>query len=132
MRWPGWRRPASGTPGERAEAWAARYLQRRGLEVEARNYRCRGGEIDLVARDGETLVFVEVRLRNHGGFGSPADSIDPRKQSKLARAAAHYLVHTRGDAPPPCRFDALSLCGPVDRDGEYRVEWLRDAFRPES
>ncbi len=83
-----------------------------------------------MARDGEVLVFVEVRLRNHGDFGSGADSIDARKQQRLAMAAARYLVRTHGDSPPPCRFDALSLEGPVDRDLDYRVEWLRDAFRP--
>ncbi len=98
MRLPGWRRPASGTPGERAEAWAARYLQRQGLEVEARNYRCRGGEIDLVVRDGETLVFVEVRLSRW--FRLPGRQYrSPQAEQAGARCRALPGLHPRGFPP---------------------------------
>ncbi len=108
--------------GARAEALAAAYLEARGVAVLERNFRCRTGEIDLVARDGDTLVFVEVRLRRRSDYGGAAASIDARKQGKLLAAAAYYLArHAR---PPPCRFDAVLL----DALDPPRIEWLRDAF----
>ncbi|MDR1710117.1 MAG: YraN family protein [Candidatus Accumulibacter sp.] len=106
--------------GQRGEEIAARYLERRGLSVVARNHRCRGGEIDLVCRDGKTLVFVEVRLRKSGGYGGAAASITPAKQRRVALAARHYLA-AAGKNDSPCRFDCVLL------DGE-QVEWIRDAF----
>ncbi len=105
--------------GAQAEQQAAQYLQRQGLEPVARNYRCRFGEIDLIMRDGATLVFVEVRLRRSAGFGGAAASIDARKQQRIIRTAQQYLAglaHT-----PPCRFDAVLL----DDNG---MQWLRNAF----
>ncbi|MBM3391682.1 MAG: YraN family protein [Betaproteobacteria bacterium] len=104
--------------GDAAEAQAADFLVRHGLRILARNYRCRGGEIDLVCRDGATLVFVEVRLRTNRGFGGAADSITPAKQRRIALAARHYLA---GKAMPACRFDAVLL------DGE-NIDWIRNAF----
>jgi putative endonuclease len=106
------------TRGDAAEAQAADFLMRRGLKVLARNYRCRGGEIDLVCCDGATLVFVEVRLRTHRGFGGAAESITAAKQRRIALAARHYLA---GKAMPACRFDAVLL------DGET-IDWIRNAF----
>lgn len=84
------------------------------------NYRCRFGEIDLVMRDGEALVFVEVRMRSREGFGGAAASIDWRKREKLVRAARHYL--SRLPQVPACRFDAVLI------DGEGRPQWIRSAF----
>ncbi len=106
--------------GEAAEAHALRWLQQQGLKLEARNYRCRGGEIDLILRDGATLVFVEVRYRSHGGYGSAAESVTPAKQRRLRLAAQHYLQ--RLGSEPPCRFDIIG----IDRD--LRIEWIRNAF----
>ena len=106
--------------GDRAEALAAKFLERQGLQVVERNYRCRHGEIDLVARDGATLVFVEVRLRSNAAFGNAADSITTAKQRRLAAAAALYLAAGRADQA--CRFDAVLL----DRLDASRVEWLRN------
>ncbi|MFI4953220.1 MAG: YraN family protein, partial [Burkholderiales bacterium] len=76
--------------GAAAEALAAEFLQARGLAIIERNYRCRGGEIDLIARDGETLIFVEVRLRSSAAFGGAAASITAAKRKRLTFAAAHY------------------------------------------
>ena len=104
--------------GNAAEEQAARHLVRHGLAVLARNYRCRGGEIDLICRDGATLVFVEVRLRTHRGFGGAAASITAAKQRRITTAANHYLA---GKRLPACRFDAVLF------DGE-RIEWIRNAF----
>lgn len=104
--------------GREAEAAAARHLERHGLRVVARNFRVRGGEIDLICRDGATLVFVEVRLRRDGDFGGAAASITAAKRRRIVLAASHYLA---GRAESNCRFDCVLL------DGE-RLEWLRDAF----
>jgi putative endonuclease len=104
--------------GALAEDQAARFLAARGLKILARNYRCRGGEIDLVCRDGATLVFVEVRLRTNRAFGGAAASITSAKQRRIALAARHYLA---GKPLPACRFDAVLL------DGES-IDWIRNAF----
>ena len=106
--------------GQAAEALAAAYLQAHGLGILARNVRFRGGEVDLIALDGDGIVFVEVRLRRDGRFGGAAASITPAKQRRVVLAARHYLSATgrHGDA---CRFDCVLL------DGKH-VEWIRDAF----
>ena len=107
--------------GVEAEELAARFLAGQGLEIVARNYRTRFGEVDLVARDGATLVFVEVRLRSWGAFGGAAGSVDGRKQRRIVAAARHYLARLR--AEPPCRFDVLLLQGP-----QGSPAWIRGAF----
>ncbi len=107
--------------GRDAEARAARYLENRGLAIVTRNYRCRYGEIDLIARDGATLVFIEVRARRSNAFGGAAASITVAKRDKLRRTALHYLAAL--GRSPRCRFDALLLSGDADT-----VEWIRDAF----
>ena len=106
------------TAGTLAEEQAARFLAARGLTIIKRNHRCRGGEIDLICRDGATLVFVEVRLRSRRTFGGAAASITPAKQRRIVLAANHYLA---GKPWPSCRFDAVLL------DGES-IEWIRNAF----
>ena len=108
--------------GTRAEQLAAAFLQRHGLTVVERNFRCRAGEIDLIMRDGATLVFAEVRLRKNRAFGGAAASITPGKQHKLRLAAQYYLQTLPTE--PPCRFDALLL----DRLDENAVEWIKNAF----
>lgn len=107
-------------PGAQAEQVAAQYLQKNGLKLVQTNFHSRFGEIDLILRDGETLVFAEVRQRSRGDFGGAAASIDARKQKRLVLTAQHYLsglVHT-----PPCRFDAVLL------DAADNVEWVKNAF----
>ena len=108
--------------GSDAEALAARFLEARGLKVLARNFRARRGEIDLVARDGDTLVFVEVRLRRSSAFGGAVESITPQKRARLVAAAQAYLLRLRGD--PPCRFDAVLL----DRLDPARVDWRQNVI----
>lgn len=105
--------------GAAAEALAARFLLSQGLAIVGRNYRCRGGEIDLIARDGKTLVFVEVRLRGNRAFGSAAESITAAKRRRLGLAARHYLAGLAHE--PPCRFDAVLLDGLAVE----AIEWLR-------
>jgi len=119
---PSGRRTAAQAAGGAAEEAAASFLAHRGLELVARNYRTRMGEIDLVARDGATLVFVEVRMRaaSGGRFGGAASSVDFRKRSRIEAAARHFLARLAHE--PPCRFDVVTL------DGEGAIEWHRAAF----
>jgi putative endonuclease len=107
-------------PGAQAEQLAATYLQRHGLTLVQSNYHCRFGEIDLILRDGNTLVFAEVRQRSSMDFGGAAASIDTHKQKRLVLTAQHYL--TSLSRIPPCRFDAILL------DGAGNIEWVKNAF----
>jgi putative endonuclease len=113
--------PASAASvGDAKEEIACRYLEGQGLRLLARNHRCRHGEIDLVMRDAETLVFVEVRYRRSQAFGGAAQSVDAHKQRRLVSAAGHYLqIHP---THLPCRFDVLAI-GAGDR-----IDWIRHAF----
>ncbi|MBS0424795.1 MAG: YraN family protein [Proteobacteria bacterium] len=108
--------------GSDAEQIALSYLQQQNLALVTQNYRCRFGEIDLIMRDGATLVFIEVRMRGSEAFGGAATSITPAKQAKLLHTARHYLSQLKSE--PPCRFDALLLSGTGGRE----IEWIQDAF----
>jgi putative endonuclease len=116
------RTPPRAAAGAAAEALAARFLAQQGLVIVDRNWRRRCGELDLVAKDGDTLVFVEVRLRRGGDFGGAGASITAAKQARIAAAAGLYLA--RLPRTPPCRFDAVLL----DALDPARIEWLRDVF----
>jgi putative endonuclease len=105
--------------GAEAEDRAARFLASQGLTLVERNFRTRFGEIDLVARDGETLVFVEVRLRTGNRFGGAAASVDSSKRARIVAASRLYLARLASE--PPCRFDVVTL------DGEA-ARWIRAAF----
>ncbi len=107
-------------PGAQAEQVAAQFLQRHGLTLVHANYRCRFGEIDLILREKETLVFAEVRLRGSSDFGGAAASIDARKQQRLVLTAQHYLASL--PSVPPCRFDAMLM------DGAGNIDWIKNAF----
>lgn len=111
--------------GRRGEEAAARWLEARGMRILARCFRVRGGEIDLVARDGSTLVFVEVKSRSGLSFGRPSEAVDRRKRVRLVRAAALYLLAHGGDERP-CRFDVIEVV--ADPTGRLSVRHLRDAF----
>jgi len=116
--------PSRVAQGAVAEELALHYLEARGLTLVARNFRCRVGELDLVMRDADQLVFVEVRSRRHSRFGTPAESVTRTKQQRLLRAAAFYLQRQRCDSP--CRFDVVAILQP---SAEPQVEWIRDAFQ---
>jgi len=105
--------------GADAEQLAADFLVAKGMHIVARNFSTRFGEIDLVARDGESLVFVEVRLRTNDYFGGAADSVDVPKRSRVVAAARSYLAQMHPE--PPCRFDVVTLDGDSPR-------WIRAAF----
>ena len=111
--------------GHQAEAFAAQYLQERGLRLLARNYRTVAGELDLIMQDGEDIVFVEVRLRNNAHFGTAIDSVDSHKQKKLIRTATHYLSRMNLLDKVNCRFDVIGISYPQTK---AVVEWIQDAF----
>ena len=108
--------------GKDAEAHAARFLEAQGLKIVERNYHCRYGEIDLIARDDATLVFVEVRARKSSAFGGAGASITASKRQKLTRTALHYLAGI--GRTPQCRFDAVLLSGTNGQE----IEWIKNAF----
>lgn len=112
--------------GARIEALAAAFLRERGLTPVAANANARGGELDLVMRDGETLVFVEVRYRRDARFGGGAASIDAGKRRRIVLAAEHFLAAHRECARLPCRFDVIDASGDPAAPA---FAWLRDAFR---
>ncbi len=112
--------------GARFEDLALAHLERNGLNLVARNFTCRHGEIDLVMREGAVLVFVEVRYRREAGFGGAADSVGPSKRKRLIAAASLFLQARPQFARSACRFDVLAIGGeatPAD------IDWLRDAFQ---
>ena len=115
------KKPRATDSGAAAETLAAEFLRRHGLRVLERNWRVRGGEIDLICEDRGCMVFVEVRLRGHSGFGGAAASITPAKQRRIVLAARHYLA---GKLECKCRFDAVLL----DGLNEAQIEWIQNAF----
>jgi len=109
--------------GDAAETAACARLEQAGCRILGRNVRYREGEIDIVADDGGTLVFVEVRMRGGDGFGGAEGSVDRFKQRRLLRAARLFLAQRYGEGRlPPCRFDVIT----ADKDGIR--DWIRDAF----
>jgi putative endonuclease len=108
--------------GAAQEDLALRFLESHGLKLVARNFRCRGGELDLVMRDRETLVIAEVRKRGNAAFGTPAESVDRRKRARLVLAAQVFVMQHAQFARAPLRFDVVAL------DAAEKIEWLRAAF----
>lgn len=113
--------------GRSAEDLAAAYLGLHGLELLERNVRCKAGEIDLVCRDGATLVLVEVRQRARSDFGGALASVAGSKRRKLLRAA-RFILHTRAEwRGRLLRFDVVGVHG--SPQGKHEIEWIKDAFR---
>lgn len=113
---------STGNKGKAAEQHAATFLQQQKLVLLESNYRCRFGEIDLIMREDDTIVFVEVRMRSSDQFGGAAASITTAKQAKLIRTARHYLASQNDDFP--CRFDVVLISGTRGND----IEWIQNAF----
>ena len=115
----------SRTTGTWGEAKVAAYLRRRGYELLAHSYRCRFGEIDLIARKGRTVCFVEVKLRSGTDFGLPREAVTPQKQEKLRKTALMYLSQHQLDCP--ARFDVAEVYT-GEEGGEARIDYLENAF----
>lgn len=116
--------PETKTIGDFGESRAALFLQEQGLQVLARNYRTRRGELDIVARDGQTLCFVEVRLREDARYGSPLETVRRQKQRRIYFAAMEYLVRNKYRISNcACRFDVIAI-----ERVHQRITWIRSAF----
>lgn len=115
------RGPSTHQQGQRGEERAIAYLCARGYSVIERNFRCRFGEIDIVAREGDALAFIEVRTRSDGRRGTALETVTPAKQRRIAKVAGYYLA-VRNQHAALCRFDVLGITG-------EHVELIRDAFR---
>lgn len=114
--------------GTYGEALAAACLRQEGYELLARNYRCRFGEIDLIAKEQDVLCFVEVKLRGSTAFGLPSEAVDSRKQARILRTAEHWLSeqYAAGCELPSIRFDVVELYDRHSGKVQYRI--LRNAF----
>lgn len=112
--------------GKDAENLAYRYLERAGLKTISKNYNCRGGEIDLICRHDNTLVFVEVRLRSNPHFGGAAESVTPSKQKRIIHAARHFLMRNSHLSELTCRFDVIAF---DSTEALSAPLWYKDAFR---
>ena len=108
--------------GDDKERLAEAHLVAHGFILIERNFLCKGGEIDLIMKDQEYLVFIEVRYRASNEFGGALGSITAGKQRKLRRAAEFYLLQQFGNTPPPCRFDVIAI------EGQNELEWIKNAF----
>ncbi len=107
--------------GAAYEQQAVLFLQRHGLEILTVNFCCRYGEIDIIARDGAYLVFVEVKYRHNLQGGTPEEAVTTAKQHHIIQAARNYLWQQHYSEQTPCRFDVIGICG-------SRIRWLRNAF----
>ena len=103
------------------ENLVAEYLKTQGYEILEKNYRCRIGEIDLIAKEGETLVFVEVKYRRDDKMGNPKEAVDRKKQKKIYMTASYYLMRECGRMDIPCRFDVAAVLG-------EQIEVVKNAF----
>jgi len=110
--------------GFEVERQAVVFLQEQGLRIHQTNFRCKLGEIDIIAYDVNTLVFVEVRHRQSQRFGSPAETITYYKQQKLIKTAQFYLQKQRLNIP--CRFDIIESVGRAG--GDHSMNWIKNAF----
>ena len=111
------------TRGLAAEDAAVRHLKKNGLKLVQRNYRSRFGEIDLIMRDRDTLVFIEVRYRRNSAFGAPHETVDTRKRARLRATAETFLQRDGQSSRNPCRFDIVALSGQ-----QPSLTWIRNAF----
>ena len=116
--------------GQYTESLACEYLEAKGLKLIEKNYNCRLGEIDLIMQDNDSLVFVEVRYRRSNNFGSGAESITNRKQSKLIKTASLYLQQNAKLNKYPARFDVVSISGFIETKNINNIDfnWIKNAF----
>ena len=107
--------------GSEKENLAVSYLTEQNVKILAKNFYFRGGEIDLIAKDGEYVCFIEVKYRRSNKFGTPEEAVTTSKQKKIIQGAKVYLYQKRYPTDTPCRFDVISVCG-------QEITWLKDAF----
>ena len=111
------------------ENYAAEVLQSAGLTILARRYSCRLGEIDLIAADGDTLVFVEVRFRSNADFGTAAATVTPAKRRRIMQTARHFIMRHAELAENPMRIEIVAIQNsPGSPRSAPEVQWIRAAF----
>lgn len=107
--------------GAKAEQAVRRYLEQHGIVVMEMNYRCRQGEVDVIAKDGAYYVFIEVKYRNSARYGMPQDAVDTRKQYRISKAALYYLYSHGLGEDTPVRFDVAAII-------EDKMSYIKNAF----
>lgn len=122
--------PTTREQGEYTEKLACQYLEQKCLKLIEKNFNCRLGEIDLIMKDNESLVFVEVRYRRNNDFGSGAESITASKQAKLIKTASIYLQQHAKLNKYPARFDVVSITGFIETENINNIDfdWIKNAF----
>ncbi|MFZ5639925.1 MAG: YraN family protein [Bacillota bacterium] len=111
--------------GQAGEEAAVNFLTKNGYKILTRNFRCRSGEIDIIARDGDYLVFVEVKTRSGARFGLATEAVNYRKQQRLQKLAAYYILAT-GNNNVDCRFDVVTI--QPDQNYNWNIEIIKNAF----
>ena len=112
--------------GRWGEEQAAKYLRHRAYRILDMNYKCRGGEIDIIARKGKYIVFVEVKLRKNADFASGREFVNYPKQQRIIMTAQLYLQEHASELQP--RFDVIEIYAPAGSDGKISIEHIKDAF----
>lgn len=110
--------------GKTGEDLAVKNLVQNGYKIVERNFRCRSGEIDIVAREGEYMVFIEVKTRTGAKFGTAAEAVDNKKQKQIHRIAAYYLM--KAGPMQNCRFDVVTVN--MDKSGNHKIKIIKNAF----
>ena len=113
--------------GNIAEEKASAYLIKANCKIVEKNFTCTFGEIDLIIRDHDYLVFVEVRYRGKEDFGSGAETVSLTKQRKIIRSAQRYLQYKKIGDLIPCRFDVVSMT--LNEEKQFKIDWIKDAFQ---
>ncbi len=120
----------SNKTGQKAETFALKFLQANGLKLVKQNFSCKNGEIDIIMRDTEFLVFIEVRYRKTIQYGHPLETIDYRKQQKIIHAVHYYLLKYPQFAHYPCRIDAVAITsGQIENGKKNHIEWIQNAIQ---
>jgi putative endonuclease len=114
-------RPSHLLRGDKSEQLAYQYLLKQGLHVVDKNFRCKHGELDLIMRDQQTLVFVEVRFRQSNKYGGALESITQKKQSRIIATTQYYLLINKINSP--VRFDVITMSNDTD------INWIKNAFQ---
>lgn len=111
--------------GDGNEDIACKYLISQGLRIIGRNFRCRQGEIDIIAKDKEYLCFMEVKYRSNSDFGQPEEAVNIRKQRKISKVSKFYLYSKNLSFDTPIRYDVIAV---YVNEGITTIKWIKNAF----
>jgi putative endonuclease len=114
--------------GDRGEAEAEKALKKDGYKIVERNYRTKYGEIDIIALDGQTLAFIEVKTRSSNAYGAPGEAVDFRKQERIIKSSMHYISEVCKGKESESRFDVVAIEVEPGAGKEFKIEIIKDAF----